>query len=147
MEIPSLIPVIVVDDVKKAISFYGRLGFAEEKEYTFADETGAMVHAQLRKGDSVLFLGPRGISYYEGKPRAKQVSLADPSERGLGVTFILQTTDLDDVVEFVKAEGLEILYGPADEWYGDRVFLFLDPFGYEWKVSQPLTDGPATSNK
>jgi uncharacterized glyoxalase superfamily protein PhnB len=26
----------------------------------------------------------------------------------------------------------------VDEFYGDRVFMFLDPFGYEWKISQPI---------
>lgn len=137
METPSVIPVIAVDDINRAIGFYSQLGFVEEKEYTFKDETGALVHAQLRKGDSVLFLGRRGISYYKSK-RADRINSAYPSERGLGITFILQTDDLDDVVKFVKSEGLEILYGPANEWYGDRVFLFLDSFGYEWKASQPL---------
>jgi uncharacterized glyoxalase superfamily protein PhnB len=27
---------------------------------------------------------------------------------------------------------------PIDEFYGDRVFMFLDPDGYEWKVSQTI---------
>jgi PhnB protein len=136
MEIPTLIPVIIVEDIKKAINFYSKLGFAEEKEYTFADDTGALVHAQLRQQDSVLFLGRRGVSYYKGS-RADQIKDAHPSERGLGVTFILQTNDLERIHKIVKDEKLTSLYGPADEWYGDRVFLFLDPFGYEWKVSQP----------
>lgn len=138
METPSIIPVVAVEDIKKAIDFYSKLGFVEEKEHTFADESGVAVHAQLRKGDSILFLGRMGVSYYEGKPRARQIKSAASTDRGLGVIFILQTDDLDAIVKIVQAQGLEILYGPADEWYGDRVILFLDPFGYEWKASQPL---------
>jgi PhnB protein len=139
MEVPSLIPVVVVGDVKEAIDFYTKLGFVEEKDYTFADETGAIVHAQLHKGDSVLFLGRTGVSYYADQ-RADRVKSADRAARGLGVIFILQTDNLEAVVKMVKAEHLEILYGPADEWYGDKVCLFLDPFGYEWKASQPLEE-------
>ena len=51
---------------------------------------------------------------------------------------MLQTDNLDSIYKMVQKEGLNILYEPTDEWYGDKVFLFLDPFGYEWKVSQPL---------
>ena len=145
MEVSQLIPVIIVDDISKAISFYSKLGFSEEKEYTFADETGRVVHAQLRKANSVLFLGRRDVSYYEGE-RADRVKTANPSERGLGVTFILQTDDLEGLVKLVQAEGLDVLYGPADEWYGDKVFLFLDPFGYEWKASQPHESAKQAKN-
>lgn len=31
-----------------------------------------------------------------------------------------------------------MLADPVDEWYGDRVSFFIDPFGYEWKISQPI---------
>jgi PhnB protein len=132
----SIMPVLVVEDIKNAIGFYSKLGFVEEKEYTFTDEAGSVIHAQLRKAGSVLFLGRMDVSYYEGKPRAERIKSAGPTERGLGVTFILQTENLDGIVRFAQDAGLEVLYGPADEWYGDRVFIFLDPFGYEWKASQ-----------
>ena len=143
METPTLIPVIVVEDIQKAIVFYSKLGFAEEKEYTFPDDTGAIVHAQLRKESSVFFLGKHGVTYYKG-PRADTINTTSSAERGLGVTFVLQTDDLDGIFKIVRDEKLTILYEPTDEWYGDRVFLFLDPFGYEWKVSQPL---PNTNKK
>jgi predicted lactoylglutathione lyase len=34
MQMPALIPVIIVEDIRKAINFYSKLGFIEEKEYT-----------------------------------------------------------------------------------------------------------------
>jgi PhnB protein len=136
MDAPSLIPVLAVADIQEAINFYSKLGFVEEKEYTFTGDNDTVVHAQLRKGGSVLFLGRRDTLYYQGS-RADRVSKADHPERGLGITLILQTEKLEDVLKIVKDAALEILYGPADEWYGDKVFLFVDPFGYEWKISQP----------
>jgi uncharacterized glyoxalase superfamily protein PhnB len=38
----------------------------------------------------------------------------------------------------VRAADLEILLEPVDEFYGDRVFMFLDAHGYEWKSSQTI---------
>ena len=136
VKIPAVIPVIVVDDIRDGIAFYERLGFREEKELCFADETGRLVHAHLSRGDSAIFLGLPGVSYFPEKPRSKQIEKAGRAARGLGVTFILQTDDLDSIHEMVNNEKLEILYEPAGQWYGDRVFLFVDPFGYEWKVSE-----------
>jgi uncharacterized glyoxalase superfamily protein PhnB len=136
--IPAVIPVIAVDDLRKAIEFYEKLGFKEAKEFSYSDESGQLVHAHLYKDGSVLFLGRIGVSYYESGPRAEKIRKAETAERGLGVTMILQTEDLEKLYETIKSHDLEILYEPADEYYGDRVFVFLDPFGYEWKASQSL---------
>ena len=81
LKIPAVIPVLAVDDVRKAMKFYKQLGFIEQVEYSYHDENGRLVHAQLYKEDSVLFLGLSDISYYEDKPRAKQIKKAKPSER------------------------------------------------------------------
>jgi uncharacterized glyoxalase superfamily protein PhnB len=43
------------------------------------------------------------------------------------------------IYEFARSNGLQILSEPTDEYYGDRVFFFIDPFGYEWKISQPIS--------
>jgi hypothetical protein len=42
------------------------------------------------------------------------------------------------VYDFVRRKKLEVLAEPIDEYYGDRVFCFIDPFGYEWKISKPI---------
>jgi uncharacterized glyoxalase superfamily protein PhnB len=31
-----------------------------------------------------------------------------------------------------------VLHVAGDEFYGDRVFMFLDPDGHEWKISQTI---------
>jgi uncharacterized glyoxalase superfamily protein PhnB len=138
MKVPSLIPVLMVDDIRDAIAFYLLLGFSEDKQYTFADENGSLVHAHLHKDGSVLFLGLPDRSYNKVSERAKRVETSTVVERGLGLTMIIQTQNLDEIYGMVKKRGLPILYEPANEWYGDKVFLFIDPFGYEWKVSQAL---------
>jgi uncharacterized glyoxalase superfamily protein PhnB len=48
--------------------------------------------------------------------------------------------DLQKVYQAVKKAQLEILLEPVDEFYGDRVFMFLDPNSYEWKISQTIRE-------
>lgn len=73
MKVPSLIPVLVVDDIKEAIAFYTLLGFSEEMQYSFADENGCLVHAHLYKDDGVIFLGLPDRSYNKEIERAKRI--------------------------------------------------------------------------
>lgn len=134
--IPAVIPVLAVDEIEAALVFYGELGFREE--FSFPDATGRIAHAHLCKEGSVIFLGRKDVSHYAGQPRAEALRNSRPSERGVGLTLILQVDDLAPIYDFVRGQSLEVLAEPQDEFYGDRVFFFLDPFGYEWKVSQPI---------
>jgi PhnB protein len=135
--IPSMIPVLAVDDIELAITFYENLGFC--CEFSIPDETGSLVHAHLRNGDSVVFLGRADVSHYSSQKRAEVIRTSINSERGIGITMILQVENLLNIYDFVRLEQLQVLAEPADEFYGDRVFFFLDPFGYEWKISQPIS--------
>ncbi|TWU52035.1 VOC family protein [Rubripirellula reticaptiva] len=136
MKIPSVIPVLSVDDLETAIGFYEHLGF--RNEFSIPGQTGRIVHAHLRNGDSVAFLGRLDVSHYTGRERAEVLEKSNASERGLGITMILQVDNLASVYDFVRERKLKVLAEPADEYYGDRVFFFLDPYGYEWKISQPV---------
>jgi len=138
--IPSVLPVLAVDDVQKAIDFYSQLGFTEV--FTIPDQDGKLVHAHIRYRDSALFLGRLDVSHYQGHRRAEIIKGSRPIDRGLGITLILQVDNLASVYDFVQRAKLEVLAEPADEFYGDRVFFFLDPFGYEWKISQPIPVDP-----
>jgi uncharacterized glyoxalase superfamily protein PhnB len=138
--VPSVLPVLAVEDVQKAMAFYSRLGFREV--FSIPDPSGKLAHAHLRKGDNALFLGRLDVSHYPGHRRAETVRGSRSIDRGIGVTLILQVDNLASVYDFVRREKLEVLAEPRDEYYGDRVFFFLDPFGYEWKISQPI---PANS--
>jgi len=83
----------------------------------------------------MLLLGRLDELHYEHPVRAKKIR---KGPHGLGVTLTLLVPDLQKVYEAVKNAGLEILLEPVDEFYGDRVFMFLDPDGYEWKISQTI---------
>lgn len=135
-KISTLTPVLTANPIEEAVAFYKELGFSEV--FSIPDENGRVVHSHLRKGESALFLGRPDISHYPGTPRAVMIENATADKRGTGITLLLQVDNLSAIYEMVRHRKLEVLAEPVEEFYGDRVFFFLDPFGYEWKISQPV---------
>jgi uncharacterized glyoxalase superfamily protein PhnB len=91
--------------------------------------------AVLRYGSSTLLLGRLYDLDCEHEARAKRIRRGP---HGLGITLTLLVPDLQTAYRAVKAAGLEILLEPVKEFYGDRVFKFLNSDGYEWKISQAV---------
>lgn len=125
--------VLGVKDIERSIKFYKTLGFELGTALPRAD--GQLTVAFLTYGSSMMLLGRLDELHYEHKARARKIRMGP---HGLGVTLTLLVPDLQKVYKSVKKAGLEILFEPADEFYGDRVFMFLDPDGYEWKISQTI---------
>jgi uncharacterized glyoxalase superfamily protein PhnB len=138
-EMPSLAPlgsVLGVKDIARASRFYEKtLGFQQQFALPRAD--GELTVAVLRFGASALLLGRLDELHYEHEERARTIRTGP---RGLGITLTLQVPDVEQVYDAVKDAGGEVLLEPVDEFYGDRVFMFVDPDGYEWKISQTIQE-------
>ena len=130
---PTLSVALAVDDVERASRFYQHLGFRET--FTIPGPDGGLAVSILNTETSQLLLGPLDEPHYESEERA---ALIRTGPRGLGMTLLLQVQDLGAIYDRVREQGLPILLEPVDEFYGDRVFFFLDPFGYEWKIAQQI---------
>lgn len=129
----GLTVVLAVPDVREAVAFYQKLGFHE----TFAvpGPDGQVVHSELASGTSTLMLGPLDLFHYQGNRRTRDIQ---SGPRGLGATLMLPVEGVDAIAETLRNYGLQILLEPVDEYYGQRVFCFIDPFGYEWKLTQTI---------
>lgn len=103
--------------------------------YRLPNADGQLTLAVLNFGSSTLLLGRLDDLHYEHRIRARKIR---KGPHGLGITLTLLVPDLQKVYQAVKKAGLEILLEPVDEFYGDRVFMFLDQDGYEWKISQTI---------
>lgn len=125
--------VLGVSNMEKAIKFYESLGFKLDTALPGSD--GELTLAILTFGTSMMLLGRLDELHYDNRDRARKIR---KGPHGLGVTLTLLVPDLEKVYRAVKKAGLEILLEPVDEFYGDRVFMFLDPDGYEWKISQMI---------
>lgn len=134
---PAMAPfgaVVSVRNINEAAQFYQEvLGF--ELKFTLPRAEGDLTLAVLRAGVSTLLLGRLDELHYEHETRAR---LIRKGPHGLGITMTLLVPDVDKVFDAARKAGVEILLVPTDEFYGDRVFMFIDPDGYEWKVSQTI---------
>lgn len=131
--------VLGVKDIDQASQFYQKtLGF--EQQFALPRADGQLTLAVLRAGTSALLLGRIDELHYEHEERARKIRRGP---RGLGITFTLVVPDVEKVYRAIKKAGCVILLEPVDEFYGDRIFMFVDPDGYEWKISQTIREvGP-----
>lgn len=121
---------LVTTDTARAIEFYGR-AFGARELFRLVEPSGKVGHAEIAIGDSVLMLadeypdfGARSAAYFGGSP----------------VRFHLYVNDADAAVQRAIAAGATELRPVADQFYGDRSGMVLDPFGIAWTLATPVED-------
>jgi len=122
---------IRVHSVEEAIHFYQSIGFKEHM--SIPDEDGKLLMCILSYGSSVIEIG-----ILEGLPNPDTERERNVKEgpRGLGVKIGLVVPDLDAIYAYFEKTNCEITTEPMDEFWGDRLFTAIDPFGYEWQITQ-----------
>lgn len=127
----TVTPRLVVRDGAAAIDFYRGAFGAEELGERFTGPGGALIHAELRIGDSVVMITDEGDN---GGPAKSPESLG-------GVVSAVMATyweDVDTAWERAVAAGAEVIYPLADQFYGERGGRLRDPFGQQWMLSQRI---------
>ena len=127
----SVTPYLVVDDAKRAIEFYRDAFGAEEKfRLPMGDRIG---HAEIKIGDSPIMLADE----------FPEMGMRSPSAvGGSPVTISLYIDDVDGVFERAVQGGAKPLRQVENQFYGDRVGSFEDPFGHRWSVATHVEDVP-----
>jgi PhnB protein len=122
---------VFAGDAARAIEFYDEAFGAEVVEEPFVTPDGQVVHAEIRIGDSVVFVTDEG----DGEGVA-------PSSVGGQVTAVmaLSIPDVDGWWERAVATGCDVIYPLADQFYGDRGGRLRDPFGHQWMLSTHIED-------
>jgi PhnB protein len=128
----TVTPRLVFDNATAAIDFYRRAFGAEATEEPHTGPGDKVVHAEVRIGDSAVYVTD------EGEP---QNGVAPKSVDGR-VTAVMAITvpDVDQLWERAVAAGCEVLYPLADQFYGDRAGRLRDPFGHQWMLSTHIED-------
>ncbi len=123
-------PSVIVRDAAKAIDFYKKV-FGAEEIMRMPNPDGLIMHAELRIGDSIIFLSDE-IPGMGGK---------SPESVGTHTGGIyLYVPDVDDVFQRAIAAGGKAPGGVNEMFWGDRVGHFVDPFGHSWTVSTHVAD-------
>ena len=123
---------VFAGDAYEAIGFYGEAFGAEVVEEPFRAPDGKVVHAEIRIGDSVVFLTDEGG---DGEGVAP-VSIGGRAT----ALFALNVPDVDTWWERALTAGCKVIYPLADQFYGDRGGRLRDPFGHQWMLSTHIED-------
>ena len=136
----ALSPNLIVRDAAKAVEFYERV-FGAEQLYVSRLPNGNVLHAQLRLGESVFLVSEENMGMPEAQFAKFEKGMRTRSPMTLGGTSCVIELYVDDVdATFQRATdaGAKVKMPPKDQFYGDRVGHFEDPFGHVWGVGQVL---------
>jgi PhnB protein len=128
----SITPYLHTKGAARAIDFY-RDAFGAVETFRMEDEQGRIGHAELDIDGVVLMLA-------DEHPEHGIVSPATLGGAGLSLT--LPVDDVDGTYERAVAAGARGERPPADQFYGERSAVLLDPFGHRWTVSHPVEQVP-----
>jgi len=126
----SITPYLIIRNAKAAVAFYKK-AFGAEVVVNMEGPNGAVMHAELKFGDSMVMLA-------EEMP---QMECKGPETfGGTPVGIVFYVNDCDAVVKSAVAAGAKILRPLKDQFYGDRSATLTDPFGHQWTVSTHKED-------
>jgi uncharacterized glyoxalase superfamily protein PhnB len=127
----TLTPHLVVKGASKAIEFYKRAFNAEEIGRMPSPDGTSIMHADLKMGDSHVFLvdespemgcwGPAGAT-------------------GTPVTIHMYVEDVDAAFGKAVAAGARVKMPLSDMFWGDRYGVLTDPFGHAWSMATHRED-------
>lgn len=127
-----VIPYLMIDGAAAAIDFY-KEGFGATERYRMEMPGGAIAHADLLINGAVVYLSDA--------PDDMEGDAANPAKLG-GTSVLLHqyVEDVDAVVARAVAAGATAMREPADQFYGDRAALVVDPFGHQWSLHTHTRD-------
>jgi PhnB protein len=125
----TVTPTLTFDNEgKKAIDWYKTALGAEELSRNLGPD-GALMHAELRLGDSRIMLhdammGAKGSKAFGGSP----------------MSLWIYVENCDSLFERAVGAGGKITMAMADQFWGDRCGSIADPFGYSWTIATHKED-------
>ena len=126
----TVTPTLTVRNAAEAIEFYKKALGAEEV-MRYASPDGKVSHAELKIGDSIVFLGDE---YPE---------MGNKSPQSLGGTsggLYLYVEDVDKAFQRAVNAGGKSKMPVTDMFWGDRYGQFIDPYGHVWGISTRKED-------
>jgi len=126
----TITPHLICRDAVKAIEFYKR-AFGAEEIRIHRMPNGAVMHAELKIGDSIVMLGEEYPDYQALSP----LSLGNSP-----VVIHLYSEDVDALFDRAVKAGATGTMPVADQFWGDRYGQLKDPFGHRWSIATHTED-------
>ncbi len=128
----TITPCLVIKGAAEAIDFYKKAFGAEEisrMPMPGPDGQSRIGHAELRIGDSVLYLSDEFPEHGVTGPNGQSP-----------VALHLYVNDADAAFQRAVEAGATVTMPLADMFWGDRFGKLADPFGHQWSIATHLED-------
>ncbi len=122
--------IVVRGGVAQAIEFYQR-AFGAESRMQIPGPDSAIMHGQMRIGDSTVMLAPENENWGSKSP----LTLG-----GTAVTLSLYVEKCDAAFERAVGAGAKPIMPPTDMFWGDRYALVSDPSGHVGAIASHVQD-------
>lgn len=129
---PWIIPFLMADDGENLIAFYQRAFGAELCADPLRDESGTVVHADLRLCGGMVMVGKEGAFGTSPCPPRQGVPQS--------ISLYVFCENVDTFYEKAVQEGAISVMAPQTQFWGDRVCKLIDPEGHEWCFATNVAD-------
>ncbi len=126
----SVTPYLALRDTKSAIDFYKR-AFGAELVLKLDMPDGAIAHAEIRIGDSIVMMSEENEQWGSRSPQTLG---------GSPVFLMIYVPDADAAFAKAIAAGCTQVKLVEDQFYGDRSGAVKDPYGYQWTLATHIED-------
>jgi PhnB protein len=123
-------PHLTVKNAPAMIEFYTKAFGAKERRRALTPD-GKVLHAEVQIGDSVVFLNDEFPD---------MGSVAPASGKGTSIVLHIYVEDVDSLWQKAVAAGAKIVMPLADQFWGDRYGIVLDPSGHSWSMASHIRD-------
>jgi PhnB protein len=126
----TVTPSLTVRNAADAIEFYKK-ALGAEVLMRMDSPDGRVSHAELKIGDSIVFLGDEFPNMGNKAPQ---------SLGGTSGSLYLYVEDVDKTFKQALHAGGKEKMAITDMFWGDRYGQFIDPFGHTWGISTHTQD-------
>jgi uncharacterized glyoxalase superfamily protein PhnB len=131
---PAFIPSVIYKDNRTALKWLEK-AFGFEISEVLIDANDNIVHAEMSHGDGIVMIG------YEWADWTKSpASIGGANTQRI---FVHLQSGIDEHCERARKAGATIAMGPADQFYGERSYMAVDPEGHHWTFSQTVKHATA----
>jgi uncharacterized glyoxalase superfamily protein PhnB len=127
----TVTPHLVVNGGAEAIEFYKKAFGAEVIDQHSGPDGKSVIHAQIKIGNSALFLADEFPGTLMKSPRSAGTTT---------VNLNIYAEDADAVFDRAVKAGAKVAMPLADMFWGDRYGQVTDPFGHLWSIATHKED-------
>ena len=126
----NVTPYLIVRNGAAAIEFYKK-AFNAVELMCFPGPGGKIMHAEVKIGDSPVMLADE---------MPEEGHVGPQTLGGVGVSMMVYVQDVDKQFAQAVAAGATVKRPLADQFYGDRNGILVDPFGHVWTLGTHKED-------